>query len=221
MDGSLLLGDGEYEYRLTPMHGVEGALLRMSGTIVDVTEPRRHEREAMERRARKMFTAKASHGLRTPLNAMLGFLQLLQGRRGDGLSDRQRGHLKRVETAVRLQLDLVNDLLDVQKLRSGEPHFDVEATGVAPLLEDVVEMVRPVAAAKDVRLVTDLPKTRLATDRRRLSQVVLNLLSNSIKFSPRGEQVVLQALASADRLVIEVVDHGPGSGRGAAGAGVR
>lgn len=208
--GSVELGDGEYEYRLTPMHGAEGALRRVSGTIVDVTEPRRHEREAMERRAREMFTAKVSHELRTPLNAMLGFLQLLQGRGGDGLSDRQRGHLERVETAARMQLDLVNDLLDLQKLRSGEPHFDIEIAAVDSLLEDVVEMVGPVADAKGVRLVTDLAHIRLATDRRRLSQAVLNLLSNSIKFSPPGEQVVLRALASADRLVIEVVDHGPG-----------
>jgi signal transduction histidine kinase len=208
--GALRIGDGEYEYRMSPMRGPGGSLLRVSGTLVDVTTPRRLEREAAERQARELFLAKVSHELRTPLNGMLGYLQLLGDASPSGMDDRRRGYVERIERSARLQLELVNDLLDLQRLRSGDPQFEIETVPIAMIIDEAVEVASPLAAARRIRLKVESSEGRVATDRRRVGQALLNLLSNAIKFSGPDTEVVIAAGTAAGEVSISVSDGGPG-----------
>ena len=208
--GSLRVQDGEYEYRMTPLWSLEGSLTRVSGTIIDVTESRRNEREAMERRAREAFVAKVSHELRTPLNAMLGYLQLFDRPSMPDLTPKQRGYLERIRRASAMQLELVNDLLDLQKLRSGEPSFEIERVALPLLVAEAVDIAAPLAEQKAIRVTVEPADGALRTDRRRVGQALLNLLSNSIKFSPPMSEVVVRATHSGETVRIEVADRGPG-----------
>jgi signal transduction histidine kinase len=165
------------------------------------TEDAERERAAAERhreqaddanRTRADFLASMSHELRTPLNAIQGYLQLLEdGLYGD-VSDAQRGVLERVRRAQARLLALINDVLSFARLEEGRVTFDVRETDVGALVRDVLPLVEPQLAAKGLVLEVSLPEdparaeppVAVLADREKLGQVLLNLLSNSVKFTP-------------------------------------
>ena len=168
------------------------------GYMQDVTELRelehaRQDKAAAEaaNRAKTEFLSRMSHELRTPLNAVLGFSQLLEIDRADSLSEGQRRRVKLIREAGEHLLRMIGDLLDLTRIESGSLQVQFDAVPMRPLAEEAIDMLRPQAAAAQVRLALQLSGPDLAAhaDRTRLRQVLLNLLSNAIKYNRAGGSV--------------------------------
>ena len=171
----------------------------------DITEQRRVERMKQD------FISTISHELRTPLTSIVAALGLLEqpALRGD---PERLGELTSVaHRNSRRLLDLINDLLDIQRLSAGRLSLDSTSIEVLPLLDEAAVGMRAFAHERGVRIVVEAPPALVAVaDRRRLVQVLLNLLSNAIKFSPQNMPVHLRGAEGADGVVLSVTDHGPG-----------
>ena len=202
-----------------------GAPTRFDGITLDVTalktiEQRRENMLATERAAREEaervirmkdeFLATLSHELRTPLNAILGWSQILA--RGTLESDDARQGLQTIERNTRAQAQMIEDLLDMSRISAGKVRLDVHRLVLADVVSQAIQSVRPSAEVKGVRLITVLDPNAgpVAGDAGRLQQVVWNLLTNAIKFTPRGGrvQVVLERVNS--HLELNVTDTGEG-----------
>lgn len=161
-------------------------------------------------RAKDAFLATISHELRTPLSPILCWSRMLREGALDGSQSCQA--LEAIERNARAQARLIEDLLDVSRIVSGKLRLDVCPVEVQPVIQAAIEVVRPAADAKNIRLqaVLDTASATVSGDPQRLQQVVWNLLSNAIKFTPKGGrvQVVLERVNS--HVEIAVVDNGPG-----------
>jgi PAS domain S-box-containing protein len=170
-------------------------------------------REAeLANRAKDEFLAGVSHELRTPLNAILGWSRLLRGGALDAETV-ERG-LAAVERNAEIQEQLIGDLLDVARIVTGKIQLCLEPTDLGGVVEAAVDAVRHSAAAKglllDVRREGPVPPTLADADR--LQQVVWNLLSNAIRFTPAGGHIVVALGGRDGRAVIRVIDDGAGIG---------
>ncbi|MCP5273207.1 MAG: PAS domain S-box protein [Burkholderiaceae bacterium] len=160
-------------------------------------------------RAKDHFLATMSHELRTPLNAILGFTGLMLMRLPGPLTETQERQLGHVQSSGRHLLSLINDLLDLAKIGSGQLELACETIDAREVIEEAVATLRPGASVKRLDLHVDLPPgpCLVQADRRALRQVVLNLGSNAIKFTARGS-VVLRVPAAAE----STGASGPGDG---------
>lgn len=160
-------------------------------------------------RMKSDFVASMSHELRTPLNGILGFAELL---RDDAASQETRDYADTIYQSGLHLLSLVNDVLDVAKIESGNMVLDARTFPLTPLLRELVNLHQSTAQQKGLQLraelAPDLPAT-LTTDPTRLRQVIHNLLSNAVKFTLHGE-ILLTAKRVGDRICIGVRDTGPG-----------
>jgi signal transduction histidine kinase len=157
------------------------------------------------------FFANMSHELRTPLNAILGYAELLRdGLYGD-LPDRAKGVLERVESNGAHLLGLINDVLDLSKLEAGELSLVLDEYSLRAIIEQVAGTAYSLAHAKGLKIEQEIeePLPLGRGDERRLVQVLLNVLSNAIKFTDVGG-VTIRARAAADMFEIVVEDTGPG-----------
>jgi len=148
------------------------------------------------------FLANMAHELRTPLNAVIGFSEMLKASMAGPLSDRQRTFATHIFQSGHHLLALINDILDLSKIEAGKVDIELEAVPLQALLTETLAMVDERARARQVRLLLAKPGPlgMLQADRRRLKQLLLNLLANAIKFSPDGGQVSVQVQwADADR----------------------
>jgi PAS domain S-box-containing protein len=184
---------------------------RASDEREELLEAERAARSEAERMnvMKDEFLATLSHELRTPLNAILGWSQVL------GISDRkedmQEG-LEAIQRNARAQTQLIEDLLDMSRIISGKIRLDVQWIELAPLVEAAVNTVRPSAEAKDIRLRTILDPLAgpVTGDPARLQQVVWNLLTNAIKFTPKHGKVDVLLERVNSHLEITVHDSGVG-----------
>ena len=162
--------------------------------------------------AKSRFLAAISHELRTPLNAILGFSDLLLGPNIGGLSDIQLRYVTNIESSGKHLLTLVNDVLDLTKFEAGRMEFESATFVLHDLLEEVVTTMGPIATQQNVTLdlVAGDPDTRVCADAVRLGQILLNLMSNAIKFNQDGGRVTLKSHETPRQVVIEVTDTGMG-----------
>ncbi len=211
--------------QLSPLPGHEATLDRVLLCIVDISERKQVESEreellALAERARKEaeaasrtkdeFLATVSHELRTPLSPILAWSRMLR----EGVLDAGRStHAYEViERSARTQAQLIEDLLDVSRIMAGKMRLEVRPVELAPVIERALEVVRPSADAKGLRLqvVLDSEAGAVLGDDGRLQQVVWNLLANAVKFTPKGGRIQV-ALARVDsHLEIAVSDTGEG-----------
>jgi PAS domain S-box-containing protein len=188
-----------------------------AASAVEVFRDVTRERELVENlraasRAKTRFLANMSHELRTPLNGVLGISQaLLQGVYGD-LNPKQAARLGNVYESGQHLLRLINDLLDLARVEEERLTLAYQPIAVADLCQAALQMIQPVADAKQLRLTLDLGPgpARIEGDERRLRQVLLNLLSNAVKFTPAQGRIGLTAAGKAGGVEFIVWDTGIG-----------
>ncbi len=144
-------------------------------------------------RAKSEFLAMMSHELRTPLNAIGGYVELLDMELRGPITELQHIDLDRIRRSQRHLLGVINDLLNFARLESGRIEYDLAPLPVAALVDEVIPMVEPQMRAKDIDLHVDHRDEQLCAvaDREKLSQVLLNLLSNATKFTPSGGRIAV------------------------------
>jgi PAS domain S-box-containing protein len=191
----------------------------------DITDRKRIERERTEllereqaarleaenaNRSKDQFLAMVSHELRTPLTAILGWASMLRTRQFD--SDRLPQIYDTIIRNAHAQTQIVNDLLDVSRIVTGQLRLEWQETDVCEVARLSLETIRPTATAKGVVLESDIPSTGcvVSGDPARLQQVMWNLLLNATKFTPAGRTIALAVRASGSGVIIEVSDSGIG-----------
>ena len=167
------------------------------------------ERERDANRLKDEFLATLSHELRTPMNAVLGWARVLRSTAADEPT-RERG-LESIERNARAQARLIEDLLEISRIVTGKLRLQVREVDLAAIVDTAVDIVRPAALAKRLRLDADIDVRPAMTlgDPDRLQQVIWNLLSNAVKFTPPDGQVSVR-LARKNGLVLTVQDSGSG-----------
>jgi signal transduction histidine kinase len=158
------------------------------------------------------FLAHMSHELRTPLNGIFGASELLAAGLFGPLNPRQAEYIRDIRVSANHLLKLIEDILDLSRIEAGHFELKEEHVEVSSLLERCAGMVRGVAETRGITLRLGLPAEPLVLecDERRLTEVVCNLLSNALKFSPEGGQVELRVSREGERAVFVVSDQGPG-----------
>jgi PAS domain S-box-containing protein len=195
----------------------DGRLRRIGALVEDITERQalQHEltaalqRAAGANQAKTDFLSRVSHELRTPLHGTLGFLELL--RLEPDAADHHR-YLESAERSCRQLVSLIDELLEVTRIEAGRIELQYALVDVTELITDVVALARSGARDLDVRLTSSLPSrpVLVRTDRRRLGQILANLVSNGIKYGRGGGHVEVRLLDHDDAVVVEVVDDGVG-----------
>lgn len=177
--------------------------------LFDVAQLERRRAEEANR-AKDEFLAVVSHELRTPLNAILGWAKMLNA--GSLSPQQSQKAITTIERNAVAQAQLIDDLLDMSRVITGKMRLEREPVDVAAVLEAALDIVRPAADAKGVRLHQDFEPSfgMILGDSVRLQQVFWNLLSNAVKFTPRGGSVVVRLGRSESSCVIVVEDSGQG-----------
>lgn len=207
------------EVSLSPVETSEGLLV--FGAIRDITARKQHETELARAsvraeaatRAKSDFLSQMSHELRTPLNAVIGFAQILRLNRDKTLSNRQLAYCDDILRGGYDLLQLVNEILDLEQAESGKVKISPERIVVADALRRLRDTIEPLAAQAKVMLEVgsgrEVPDIR--ADKLRLHQVLLNLVSNDIKYNKSGGSVIVSALrALPGKVRIVVADTGRG-----------
>ncbi len=174
-----------------------------------VSEKEARERAERETRMKDEFLATLSHELRTPLNAILGWANIV--RTTENRSEIAEG-LEVIERNARLQAQIIEDLLDMSRIVSGNVRLDVQRVDLVPVIRAAMEAVQPTAAAREIRLssVLDPLAGPIAGDPARLQQILWNLLTNALKFTPKGGRVHVLLERVDSHLEISVNDTGEG-----------
>lgn len=208
------------EFQTSPIVDDDGKPLGSVVTFRDVTEKRaaalaaeseRRYREAeAQNRAKDNFLATLSHELRTPMTSILGWVQFL---RMGGYSQQELDEaLETVEASARLQARLIDDMLDVSRIILGKFQVELRPTRLADIVEAALTTARPSAQEHEVKLTSniDAREDYVAADVTRMQQVIGNILSNAIKFTPAGKAVNLRLERTDQMLRIAVTDEGEG-----------
>lgn len=174
--------------------------------VEDITEDKRVEGMKNE------FVSTVSHELRTPLTAIRGAIGLLKGEIDDELSSDVKKLINIAYSNTERLLLLINDILDIDKIESGEMSFDIQELDVMELLEEAMRVTEIYAREHKVgyKIIHRVDRVRIKGDHDRLMQVMYNLLSNASKFSPENTTVEIGAQVINDAVKITVTDHGPG-----------
>jgi protein-histidine pros-kinase len=209
------------EISLSPLETEEGTLV--SSAIRDITDRKHIERALSDKNielqnaaeAKNRFLANMSHELRTPLNAIIGFTGTLLMKLPGPLNAIQEKQLGTVQSSARHLLSLINDLLDLAKIESGKVEVQFAPLSCIGVIEEVANTLRALAEKKGLQMRVDLPPSEavLLTDRRMLSQILINLTNNAIKFTERGEVTIsLSQQIERDTVVtcIQIADTGCG-----------
>ncbi|MBN2753554.1 MAG: PAS domain S-box protein [Candidatus Goldbacteria bacterium] len=204
----------------------------------DITEKRKQEeilRQSYEKlkeldTLKTNFTSMVSHELRTPLTSIKGFVSFLLGGVGGKLSPKQKDFVLTIKNNSERLLSLINDLLDLSKMESGTFSISKKTTNIIPVIAASISDISSIAEKKSIIIKINSPYTAfdLSIDEYRISQVLINLLNNSIKFSPPGSQIEIELketlknkislpdyedmtkLTAEKYLLIRIIDHGPG-----------
>jgi signal transduction histidine kinase/CheY-like chemotaxis protein len=172
----------------------------------------RNQELARASRLKSDFLASMSHELRTPLNAVIGFSDLLLAGDYGALDPVQAPVIRDVLAAGHQLLTLINDVLDLSKIEAGRVEVSAVPIDVAVAVTQACKLLASAAARKSVRVVNNVPSGSLfaAADPDRLRQIVVNLVSNAVKFTPEGGSVTIEASAESGRVRVSVIDTGIG-----------
>jgi signal transduction histidine kinase/CHASE1-domain containing sensor protein/ActR/RegA family two-component response regulator len=190
----------------------------LTAVAIENTRLLKLERTAREtaeesNRLKDEFLATVSHELRTPLTAILGWSRMLEGGALDEALEKQA--IDTIWRNAKSQAQIIDDILDVSRIITGNLYLDMHPTELRQIVENAINVVRPTADAKGIRIETQLDRVPalVSGDANRLQQVIWNLLSNAIKFTATGGQVCLSITNEASAVAIRVTDSGQGISR--------
>ena len=171
-----------------------------------------NRRLRLESHTQARFLANMSHELRTPMNAIIGFTSLLLEDSALQMADRHRANLERVSRNARDLLQLINNVLDLSRIEAGRMDVYSEVADVRDLIERAVSVVEPMKAGRSIELKVEIQEgvPAIHTDRTKLQQILMNLLSNALKFTSEGEIKVTAEPAGANFVRLSVIDSGAG-----------
>ncbi|HYK53128.1 MAG TPA: ATP-binding protein, partial [Candidatus Eremiobacteraceae bacterium] len=205
------------EISLSPLETEDGTLI--TSAIRDTTERRhfetmlREKNEELERvgLAKDSFLASMSHELRTPLNAVIGFTGTLLMKLPGPLNAEQEQQLRTIQSSARHLLSLINDMLDLAKIESGKVELKIEPIESQTTVQEVASSLQSLANEKGLALTLDLPRDDIMVlaDRRALSQVLINLVNNAIKYTEKGF-VRIELRAKDSTVEFSITDSGIG-----------
>ena len=196
--------------------------VKLCVVLRDITQWKRAEDELIAARhqaeeassAKSDFLARISHEIRTPLNAILGFSEVIMEERFGAIGNpRYRDYIRDIHTSGAHVINLVNDLLDISKIEAGQLEMSFTAVDLVDVLKECVALIQPQANEAKVIIRTSFTEglPRVVADAKTMRQIALNLLSNSIKFTAEGGQVIVSAVLESDgTLVLRVRDTGIG-----------
>ena len=199
-----------------------GRMAEVVGVTRDISERKRYEIDLLDARERaeaanrtkSRFLANMSHELRTPLNAIIGFSEILRMQMfGELGHPRYNEYAQLINESGALLLDLISDILDMSKIEAGKYDLHIEEIDAAAMIESCVRLVRGRADENTIQLARRVDCTAgglIMADERAVKQILLNLLSNSIKFTPAHGVVTIEAIASEDQVRFIVRDTGRG-----------
>lgn len=222
----MMAKDGRYlwlESAVTPIYGEKGDYQGMVTCTRDISEQKTREQELMAARERaeqasltkSRFLANMSHELRTPLNAILGFSEMMTQEIFGPMENAQYGEYAELihESGAHL-LSLISDILDMSKIEAGKYDLSFESVAIVPALEKAARMVQTRVGEGELELLLQLDGVegcQIHADERALTQILLNVLSNAVKFTPGGGRITVSAVHAAHgRIAISVADTGVG-----------
>jgi PAS domain S-box-containing protein len=220
--------DGQYRWHLGrafPLRNDKGQIIKWFGSCTDIDDQKRAEealRNALQQQQaaceaaekanliKDEFLAVLSHELRTPLNPILGWSRLLKTGKLDKAKTDEA--LNSIERNAKIQVDLIEDLLDVSRILRGKLTLNVSTVNLATVISAALDTVSLAASAKEIAIETHLEENigQVAGDPARLQQIVCNLLSNAVKFTPQGGRVEVRLEQFASMAQITVSDMGKG-----------
>ena len=202
---------------ISPVRDGSGKIVGASKIARDITEQKRsaerlaeaHEELKRADRLKVEFLATLSHELRTPLTAILGWIQILKDKPDP--EEMEQG-VQVIERNVRLQSRLIEDLLDMSRIEAGKVSLDLQRLNLSTVVGAAIETVRPTAESKEIRLTSVFGEMsgNVLGDKNRLQQVVWNLLTNAVKFTPRLGQIHVTIEQVHSHVEISVTDSGKG-----------
>ncbi len=217
----LLMKDGHIKYvieRGETIYSDAGEPLLTQGTVQDITELKLVQRSLIEakeaaenaNKSKSRFLANMSHEIRTPLNGIIGFIELLQKEETD---PRKKDYLDIIHTSSKSLLVVINDILDLSKIEDGSMKIEPFDFDLKQHLEQLITFFKSISDSKEVELHFEYPKelhTHVHTDSLRLKQILSNLISNAIKFSPENSTITIDLKREGEHLIIAVKDEGIG-----------
>lgn len=189
-------------FAITPVRNAQAQVTHYIGVLSDISE-----RKEMERLKDELVST-VSHELRTPLTSLRGFTELMLKRNFS--SEKQREFLGIIHRESLRLTELINDFLDLQRIESGRQKYDFEARELTPLLNETISVFNQGLGKHNLRLTVPTSLPLVHVDTARLQQVMMNLLSNALKFSPQGGRITVGARLEDDVVKVWVTDQGVG-----------
>jgi PAS domain S-box-containing protein len=190
----------------------DGDLMGIAFVIRDITSQKQREME-LERsnKLKSDFLAHISHELRTPLTSILGFSSVLEKQVFGALNPKQRQYVEQIHRSGQHLLNLINDILDLSKIEAGQMELEIAPTDLQSVCQSAIELVSEQARERAITIDSiSLPHCQLPADELRLRQVLINLLTNAIKFSHQGGRIGIQATHVNNMMALCVWDEGIG-----------
>lgn len=225
VEASQAVGEGDFEHRIHERRADEiGDVMAAFDSMAEgLLEKQRIREQKLELEvlnaqleavstAKSKFLANVSHEVRTPINAIIGYSEMLEDPSYSSLTEKQVSYVQNISASARHLRELINDILDLSKVEAGKIELRFEPFLVRDALGATLATVRPQADQKGLQLVLDengCPETMVA-DLLRFRQILYNLLSNAVKFTPEGGQVTVTAQRNGESLAVAVQDTGIG-----------